>query len=1214
MKERLGCLSALPTFLAEAGLWDGIFSSRGKLAESDARKFARRYLASHRYGVLPAKYCGEPLDGPIKLVLELALSLLERGLWTQPSWQVEQRLAAHAEQALGWEIVPATSAAGDLRLRLRTRVEAEDLLNVHLPHPVQGEVDIEDLVTPMCELIDAGSPGEEIVLREVLAKALPPAIFSLLIPQREVATMGLDAAVFVDQRVDFAIESYRGARLVIEVDGGQHEDSDQKHLDERRDAALLAAGWEVWRIRTDELDDLAALREQLQKRLEQCRFGSVMSGRNQAVASIFWAATAVARIQALAIHALLEGFVPAGEAVTVHVNSTGTQADGLAIEDLNATLGHLGALYGVSVPVFVEVDAPDAVLVIDVDVFNPAKPVTSARATVAWSRSANRGVVPLGRLIQVKPGSPRYLAQAPEIETLDALIRNLFRKDGFRRDADGHSDQAIIAVRALMGKDVIGLLPTGAGKSLPYMLAGLLLPGVTLYVGPLVSLIQDQAERLMEAGIEHVAYITSAVDVVAKAAILGQVQAAGLRFLLVSPERFLTKPFLSALNNQALSFASISQVVIDECHCVSEWGHDFRPAYLSLGRIARERTKRLGIAAPLVGLTGTASTIVLSDVLRELGIDEPEACVRASSLDRKELSIRCAKVVFQDKREQQVEQLARDFLARYAEPSDGILVFCPFRGGRSVGVLSVAAHLTRELPGVDIRFYSGGKSPWADFAVFNLRRKASQLTPKQIEDAVPIWARKGNAVMDWDAVKQSVQREFIGGGKDNYRVLVATKAFGMGIDKPSIRSVVHVVSPTSPEAYYQEIGRAGRDRKPSEAVLLFCDNDPRITDDLLNPEHNHEQAQEIYRKYTKDNPYGGGDFTRTFYFQDKSFAGLDAEAEAIYEVARTLHGLLKAGRDSLVPFDTASASSVDEQTLKTEQAIVRLIHLGVADGYTKDYRSRVFEIEVNPDWAEIRTQPGPLAGYFADKFRAFVGRYALRIDHAEAAAIEAAQGLEGIYSTAARMLMGFVYSNIESQRRQATRAMLELARLGLEKPEEMRGRLLNYLQVSMRYTAVLEALGVNSSPADWLSILLEPQSPQDLAELHGASQRVIASYPSHPGLLFITALSRPFATAEDLRRSEEEAHACISHSKEIGQEMEAVSAAFLAFRQQGWARSMALNELVDDIVGNIYLDLGKGHEALVPFLASDGVRKRWLAAIVHKSVIDSVSKASTEVV
>ena len=197
----------------------------------------------------------EPLDGPIKLVLGLALSLLERGLWTQPSWGVEQHLAAHAEQALGWEIVPATSAAGDLRLRLRTRLEAADLLNVHLPYPVQGEVHIEDLVRPMRELIDAGSPGEEILLREVLGKALPPELLSLLIPQREVGTMGLDAAVFVGQRVDFAIESYRGARLVIEVDGSQHEDSVQKHLDERRDAALSAEGWEVWRIRTDELDD-----------------------------------------------------------------------------------------------------------------------------------------------------------------------------------------------------------------------------------------------------------------------------------------------------------------------------------------------------------------------------------------------------------------------------------------------------------------------------------------------------------------------------------------------------------------------------------------------------------------------------------------------------------------------------------------------------------------------------------------------------------------------------------------------------------------------------------------------------------------------------------------------------------------------------------------------------------------------------------------------
>ena len=177
----------------------------------------------------------------------------------------------------------------------------------------------------------------------------------------------------------------------------------------------------------------------------------------------------------------------------------------------------------------------------------------------------------------------------------------------------------------------------------------------------------------------------------------------------------------------------------------------------------------------------------------------------------------------------------------------------------------------------------------------------------------------------------------------------------------------------------------------------------------------------------------------------------------------------------------------------------------------------------------------------------------------------------------------------------------------------MRGRLLNYLQVSLRYTAVLESLPVESAPEKWLGILQQPTSPQDLAELHGAAQRVIASYPTHPGLLFITALSRPFLTTEDVKRSEEEAHACITHCKEGGQDLQSVAEAFLAFRNQGWAGSTALDGLVNDIVGNIYLDTGVDIDRLVPYLERDSVRNRWLAFVVQRSVIDSVSHSSREV-
>ncbi|MBK9440570.1 MAG: ATP-dependent DNA helicase RecQ [Comamonadaceae bacterium] len=434
----------------------------------------------------------------------------------------------------------------------------------------------------------------------------------------------------------------------------------------------------------------------------------------------------------------------------------------------------------------------------------------------------------------------------PDEAHLDNFVRDLFRKDGFRRDPAGGSDQAAIVKRILVGKDVVGLLPTGAGKSLPYMLAGLLLPGLSLYVGPLKSLLQDQAERLLEAGIAHVKFISSAQDQSQKKAVLADVASTGIRFLLVSPERFLTRAFIEALKNRALWQGDISQVVIDECHCVSEWGHEFRPAYLSLGRIARERTSRFSANAPLVALTGTASTIVLSDVIRELGIADPAACIRAVSLDRSEISIKCTRVNFPNQREKDVENAIRDFLEGNATPTDGALVFCPFRGGRTIGVFSVAAHLIGTLKDIDVRFFAGGESPWKDFAVFRLWKRSNQLTAADIEKATPAWALDaGNHTRPWEDAKSAVQRNFVSGTANNFRVLVATKAFGMGIDKPSIRKVVHVVAPTSPEAYYQEIGRAGRDRIPSEAELLFCDIQPDVTNRLLDP-----QSTEVKVKYS----------------------------------------------------------------------------------------------------------------------------------------------------------------------------------------------------------------------------------------------------------------------------------------------------------------------------------------------------------------------------
>ncbi len=657
------CISALPSFLADSDIWSGFFSPKAQLDGSSHQANARNYLACHRWHLEPSDRVFDEPSGSQRLVIELALSLLERGLWTLPSWSVEQALAQRAKVECGWNIEPLPTGTGNLRLKLITRVPEHDLKTV----------------------------GE------------------------------------------------------------------------------------------------------------------------------------------------------------------------LALSDLDSTLSRLSALYGVLQPVRIlssGSNQPD--LVVDISIIDPSLPTAISKSAVAWSRPACRSMVWTARRIGVGSASPRFMPSVPDEAHLDSLVQDLFRKDGFRRDAVGHSDQADIAKRILVGKDVVGLLPTGAGKSLPYMLAGLLLPGMTLYVGPLKSLLQDQTERLLEAGIGHVQCISSALAFLQRNAALNAAATSGIRFLLVSPERFLTRAFIAALNNRALWQGDISQVVIDECHCVSEWGHEFRPAYLSLGRIARERTARFAANAPLVALTGTASTMVLSDVIRELGITDPAACIRAANLDRREISMKCTQVIFPGRREQDVANAVRSFLGANTTPTDGVLVFCPFKKGLSIGVFSVAADLMRALDWVDIRFFAGGDSPWKDFAVFLLRRRSDQLTATDVIKATPAWALdNGNATRNWNVVKAEVQRNFVSGAANNFRVLVATKAFGMGIDKPSIRKVVHVAPPTSPESYYQEIGRAGRDRIPSEAELFFCDIESDVTNRLLDPGLSQQEARQVYQDFIAKDKYGG---------------------------------------------------------------------------------------------------------------------------------------------------------------------------------------------------------------------------------------------------------------------------------------------------------------------------------------------------------------------
>lgn len=351
------------------------------------------------------------------------------------------------------------------------------------------------------------------------------------------------------------------------------------------------------------------------------------------------------------------------------------------------------------------------------------------------------------------------------------------------------------------------LLPTGAGKSIIYQLAGLLMPGLTLVVDPINALIEDQVEGLHAYGIDRAVPITGDIDRVERERLLWRVERGEYLFVLHSPERLQSPQFRSALRALAES-SLVNLAVIDEAHCVSEWGHDFRPAYLNLGNNLR----RFGAGGaqsppPLLALTGTASRAVLRDMLTDLGIDRgrSEALVRPHSFDRPELHFEIAHTSPKEDPRAALRGVLNalpgklglprtEFFRPAGRDTASGIVFVPTVTARTYSVRD-ARGIVQNATGSEVTVYSGS-SPSRDSR-----------------------DRSGS----WNEEKRRNASAF---KTNRVPVLVATKAFGMGIDKPNIRYTVHFGMPMSLESFYQEAGRAGRDgeisarRSPSRCWTL----------------------------------------------------------------------------------------------------------------------------------------------------------------------------------------------------------------------------------------------------------------------------------------------------------------------------------------------------------------------------------------------------------
>lgn len=1202
-------LSAMPLFLRNLHFWGSVLNPKAQLESAAKYRDLSISAGSHRWDVVCHEATNYTPSRTQLGLIDIAQSILERGLWTAPSWNIEKSLAGLFRTNLGWELEPLDSERGTFGFKvIKSPVDEafrRALTTARWPIEAAGS-SIDDFWAAQPPF-DKGSTAERAFLDNVLVPILGYPLLDYLHLQRSLPALGLDPIEFGDQRADFVLETFRGIKLVIEVDGRQHHDPKQKLLDDKRDKAFADLGWSVWRFSASELSDTASLQANLRKFLIKPD-GSQHWGVNQSIPTTrstglmtcVWGATVAARIQFLILQALRDGVLPWDEPWHVRIVEHETDIGDVALADFADWFGRLRELYGLGefpgIKASHDPDAPDIDLSVDVAVTDPYRHSAHSGAPLAWSRPAN-AVAPVPR----RPFASRMtVVGRPSANLIASFVQDFFRKSGLR---DGQKE---IIDRILQNQDVIGLLPTGGGKSLTYQLCGLLRGGMTIYVSPLKSLLQDQRERLVDCGVDLAVEISSALTLSEKSIASQQLALGGVRFLLVSPERFLIEQFRMDLSQFRAQWGEVSQVVIDECHCVSEWGHDFRPAYLSLSRIVRDRTNRLGVSAPLIALTGTASSIVLADVKRELGVTEDAAVIRAKKLDRPEIELTCIRLGQREKHAQ-LKKLVLDFVINSTSQKDGMLIFSRFIRGAE-GVINITSELLGCVPQDGIRFYCGQAPDWKSFAAAQTTKKASDISPKGAVNAAPVWALTSDGRLGaWEQVKSKVQRDFISGEKGSFPVLVATTAFGMGIDKPSVRQVIHTMAPQSPEAYYQEVGRAGRDKLSSKAVLLFSDEDSEVTDKILAPSANIDVARRAYLEHTAKNKFGGGDFIRTFFFHQNSFLGPEHECRHIVLVLGSIRKALTDGGSIIFQYkssggtvdDVRTASNGLQEEKDLEYATVRLIILGVVEDYVKDYNGKTLALTLSPRWIEIRNDVAALAAYYGDHFRHYVQKYQVNIEAKGERKILEAHSTSEIEKETASAIVTYVYEQVERKRREATRQMLGLARKAAVDKEGFRQDLMLYLQVSEKFTQDLELLARDGQSLSWKKLLDRVETPDEILELHGACQRVIESYPTHSGLRAISAVTRRNPTDDETRQSEEEFDAALKFCQDSNGKAntKALGDAIVAYTERTDAK---LTDALHGAFGRWLLQNGFEAEACQRFLMHKEIRNAWLASVLNE--------------
>lgn len=875
-----------------------------------------------------------------------------------------------------------------------------------------------------------------------------------IIPQVSFNSLILDKtdlnASILSQRVDFLITHNQEA-IAVEIDDPTHSNHQKK--DTERDRILEANGLKVYRVDVQDLVKNGKSLLRLSQKLESIYQDKTPS---HDIYKSLIAIKLAHQFQLILIELVKYGKIGYGKKCKVAFGpnnipklekSTQKKLLDFALQDLCELSHHVAKIYKSQNNIFsnIEIDDEDPDLLISVN-----DNYQYDQNKIVYIQDIN---YPLA-LEQNKFAKLSKQETIADEDSLEFILNYIFRFPNFRpNQIDGIK-------QTLSGEDSIVLLPTGSGKSIVYQLLSFILPGMIAVIDPITSLVEDQVDNLLRQGIDRIAGITASTK--NKNYLQNALESGQYNLLFISPERLQIDAFRNSLK-KFCTWSTIPVCAIDEAHCVSEWGHDFRTSYLNLANTCRKLLRTQSGPPAILALTGTASEAVLKDMERDLNIPD-KYVIRPTSFDRKEIkfivvpassstkSITLQKIIKEDLPRKFQMTFEEFYSANQGQTMSGI-IFCPHISGR-YGTLRILKDMNSL--GINTKEYSGSKP------------KNAPMTDE-----------------DWSQHKTNVAQQY----KDNaFPLLAATKSFGMGIDKPNIRYTIHYSLPPSIESYYQEAGRAGRDRKRAYSYIIISNDYPEYNKKLLSPSSTLEDLQESIKKHG----WGGDDVDRALYFHTHSFGGINTELVEAKNVLDSLGDLTHTKNVTI-----ACLSSSRE---KTERVIYRLSILGVVKDYTINYSANEFCLTLNAFNREqvIKNYGKYVRGYQNDDNYVQAAETMLH-------KISQEDPKEFILQALSILLKDFVYKIIENSRRQAFANLLDITtKASYIVDEEYRSKMLRHEILKFlgnTHIDIIRQISDNPDNLAQIKSIVDNLSANAKANLYAEVGRALEAYPQHPGLL-----------------------------------------------------------------------------------------------------------------